>query len=95
MEALLGVGILGSIPLIWAAFRVAVWSGRRLLSGADTAVGIIIVPLLLHTFVSLGFGGWVNLDLILFACLAGLSDVALRPSQPADRDLLELPAKSV
>jgi hypothetical protein len=95
MEALLGVGLLGSILLIWASLRVAWWSGRKLLAGVDTAVGIIIVPLLLHTFVSLGFGGWINSDLILFACLAGLSDVARRFVPPAEKALAPLPANSL
>lgn len=75
LEALLGVGIIGAVFLLIPVARVAVWSFRNLKAGSETTLGILIVPLLLHTFVSLGFGGWVNSDLVLLGCLIGLSDI--------------------
>jgi hypothetical protein len=35
----------------------------------------LIVPLVIRTAVSPGFGGWLNVEFVLFALLAALSDV--------------------
>lgn len=82
VEALVGLGILGVIPLAFAVCRVLVWSVKRLRARVDTHLAILIVPLLLHTLVSQGFGGWLNEDFMLFALLAGMVAVSagrLRP----------------
>jgi len=91
LEALLGVGIIGLALLLIPVVRVLIWSARNLVARVDTPYAILIVPLLLHTFVSLGFGGWVNADLVLLACLAGIADTDhLRARRPSERDLLPL-----
>ncbi len=74
LEALLGVGLIGAIALLIAVARVTAWSVRSIRRRSDVAVTILIFPLLLRTLVSLGFGGWVNTELVLFACLAALTD---------------------
>ena len=68
-EALVGVGIVGVIPLLFAIFRAGFWSLRSLLRHVETEVAILMVPLVLRTGVAQGFGGWLNFELILFACL--------------------------
>lgn len=96
METLLGVGLLGASALLVAAVRVAWWSARKLVLGVDTAVAILMLPLLLHTFVSLGFGGWVNSDFVLFASLAGLSDLVPKTDRrPVGNVAASLPAQSL
>ena len=75
LEALLGVGLIGLICLMIPVVRVALWSFFKLAARSEPTLAILIVPLLLHTFVSLGFGGWVNSDLVLIGCLVGISDV--------------------
>jgi O-antigen ligase len=85
IEALVGLGILGVIPLALAAWRVLVWSARRLKARADTHIAILIVPLLLHTLVSQGFGAWLNEDFMLFTLLAGM--VAISSRRPRSRPL--------
>jgi len=91
LEALLGVGIIGLTLLLIPVVRVAIWSFRNLVARIDTPYAILIVPLLLHTFVSLGFGGWVNADLVLLACLAGVADAdGLRAIHSSKRETLAL-----
>ena len=75
-EALVGVGVFGLIPLLYAVFRSGVWAARSLLQKLDTAFAILFVPLILHTAIDQGFGAWLNEDFVLFACLAGLADLA-------------------
>jgi O-antigen ligase len=75
-EALVGVGIVGAIPLGYALFRSGLWSLRSLLKRTEVEVAILMVPLVLRTGVAQGFGGWLNFELILFACLVGLADIA-------------------
>lgn len=80
LEALLGVGLIGLVLLLIPVARALIWSFRNLAARSNTQYAILIVPLMLHTLVSLGFGGWVNGDLILLACLVGIADVdKLRP----------------
>lgn len=75
-EALVGVGIVGAIPLVYSLFRTGLWSLRSLLKRTELEVAILMVPLVLRTGVAQGFGGWLNFELVLFACLVGLADIA-------------------
>ena len=90
IEALTGLGLLGIVPLAYAMYRVAAWSVRQLRARADAAEAILIVPLALHTLVSLGFAAWVNEDVALFVLLAALADTSrrLRPATRPARLLL-------
>jgi O-antigen ligase len=74
LETLVGVGLLGFIPLMIAVIGVALWANRALRTGRDVPIAILIVPLLIHTSVAQGFGGWLNPDFVLLACLAGIAD---------------------
>lgn len=74
VEALVGVGILGMVPLVYLMVRVGVWSIRRMSTRADVAIAVLIVPLVLRTAVSQGFGGWLNTNFVLFVALAALVD---------------------
>lgn len=74
VEALAGLGLLGVIPLAYAMWRVARWGFRDLSRAGDTRVSILFIPLFLHTFVSLGFGAWLNADVLLFFLISGLAD---------------------
>ena len=75
-EALVGVGIVGVIPLLYAIFRAGIWSLRSQLQHVEIEVAILMVPLVLRTGVAQGFGGWLNFELVLFACLVALADIA-------------------
>jgi O-antigen ligase len=72
VEALVGVGILGLVCLLYAFFEVVVWSIRNL--RAETALATLIVPLALRTGVSPGFGGWLSVEFVLFALLVAMVD---------------------
>jgi O-antigen ligase len=72
VEALVGVGILGLVCLLYAFFEVVVWSIRNLRT--ETALATLIVPLALRTGVSPGFGGWLSVEFVLFALLVALVD---------------------
>jgi O-antigen ligase len=74
-EALIGVGLLGLIPLGYAIWRVVRWTLRQLWQKADVSAGMLAVPLLLHASVSLGFAGWVTPSVLIFMLLAALSDI--------------------
>lgn len=76
LEGLVGVGLIGVIPLAYALSRAIAWSIRTLWARAETAIAILIVPLVLRTFVSMGFGGWLNAEFVLFALLVGAADLA-------------------
>lgn len=75
LEVLVGVGILGAIPFLYALGRVVVWAARKMAARADTAIAVLIVPLIIRTAVSPGFGGWLNVEFVLFALLAALADI--------------------
>ncbi len=75
LEVLVGVGILGAIPFLYALGRVVVWAVRKMAARSDTAIAVLIVPLIIRTAVSPGFGGWLNVEFVLFALLAALADV--------------------
>lgn len=78
IEALIGVGVIGFLPLLYVIIRAASWSFASLRKGVNSAEAILIVPLLLHTAVSLGFGAWLVADVLLFLLLVALSDVDSR-----------------
>ena len=73
-EALVGLGILGLIPLLYALVRTCVWSVGSLLRRTEVHIAILIVPLVLRTAVAQGFGAWLNFELLLFASLVGIAD---------------------
>lgn len=75
VEALMGVGLIGLVPLAYVIWRVVRWSLRELSRRVDAAPAVLIVPLLLHTSVSLGFGAWVQPSVVLFMLLVVLSDI--------------------
>ncbi len=82
MEALVGLGLLGVVPLAFAVVRTTAWCLRRLGNAAETPYAILIVPLLLHSLVSLGLAGWLTADFIIFACLAAMGDTERRDRTP-------------
>ena len=75
VEALIGVGILGLLPLLYVVWRVARWSLSNLRRRVDGDLSILIIPLVLHTGVSLGFGAWLVPDTVLMLCLLAVSDI--------------------
>lgn len=78
IEGLVGVGLLGMIPLVYALVRSAVWSAKTLRYRHETYFAILLVPLMLHTGIDLGFGAWVKPDFLLLGCLVAISDIARR-----------------
>jgi O-antigen ligase len=74
IEVLVGVGIIGLIPFLYALGRVLGWSFRNLRIPTETALAALIFPLILRTAVSPGFGGWLNIEFVLFALLAAITD---------------------
>jgi O-antigen ligase len=83
IEALVGVGLLGFIPLIFVVLRTLVWSARHLRRRLDVPFAILILPLVLQNFVGLGFGAWFNTNLMLFALIVALADaMGVRPTAP-------------
>ena len=87
MEALVGVGLIGALLLLVVVVRVGMWAVSQLRRGADSSSAILFIPLTLHTAVSLGFGGWLNADFLLFAFLAANADIAFRESRRMKRSL--------
>jgi hypothetical protein len=72
IETLVGVGIVGMVGLAYALAEVLIWSFRNL--RAETALATLIFPLVLRTAVSQGFGGWLNIEFVLFALLVAIVD---------------------
>lgn len=72
VEALVGVGVIGLIGLLYTLAAIVAWSARALKT--ETALAVLIVPLVLRTAVSQGFGGWLNIEFVLFALLAAVAD---------------------
>ncbi len=75
LEALTGVGIMGFVPLLVSVVIALGWSIRRLIRKVDTALAILMIPLVLHTFVDLGFGAWLKPDFLILAGIVALSDL--------------------
>jgi O-antigen ligase len=94
LEVLVGVGILGAIPFLYALGRIVVWAVKKIGARSDTALAVLIVPLVIRTAVSPGFGGWLNVEFVLFALLAALADLdaitgRLARKGPTGRRLLD------
>ncbi len=82
IEALVGVGLLGFIPFMFAVLRTLTWSFRHLRHKIDVPFTILIIPLTLQNFVGLGFGAWFNTNLMMFALIVALADsMGLRPKK--------------
>jgi O-antigen ligase len=87
LEVLVGVGIIGSIPFLFALGRILIWALRQMSAKADTAIAVLIFPLILRTAVSPGFGGWLNVEFVLFALLAAIADRSwIEERHPGDLD---------
>ena len=72
LEVLTGVGIIGFIPLVIVLFGVGRYCFRVI--RVETEYAILLIPLALHTFISSGFGAWLDIDLVILGLLAGLAD---------------------
>ncbi len=83
LEALTGVGIMGFVPLLLSVVIAVGWSVRRLIRKVDTALAILMIPLVLHTFVDLGFGAWLKPDFLILAGIVALSDLKRSPRPAA------------
>ena len=81
LEALLGVGLIGTLPLLYGVYRAARWSANRLRRVLETSFAILMIPLVVHTFVDLGFGAWLKPDFLLLVSLVALADIERRPEQ--------------
>ena len=75
LEALVGVGILGFVPLMVAAVRMVVWSVRSLAAKVDVPYAMLAFPLILQNGIGMGFGGWFNINYMMFLLVVALSDV--------------------
>lgn len=73
METLVGVGLLGSLPLLVGIGLASVWALRSLLQDKNTPEAILLVPLLVWTLVSNGFGAWLSGAFLVFASLVLMS----------------------
>ena len=62
LEVLTGVGVLGFIPLIIVLFGVGRFCLRVI--RVETEYAILLIPLALHSFISSGFGAWLNTDFV-------------------------------
>jgi O-antigen ligase len=93
MEALTGVGLFGLIPLGVATGLVIVWAIQSLRAGREIPAAILVIPLLLRTLVSDGFGAWVNAELLVFAALVLMADDQRRPTQTRRRSGTHEPGK--
>lgn len=91
LEALVGVGLIGFVPLMVAMVLTVRWCIRSLRRAELVPLAIIVPALVTQNAIGQGFGGWLNTNLVLFALLAGLSDVQLHslpaPSRGADKPL--------
>jgi O-antigen ligase len=73
-EALVGIGVLGVLPLLYALGRASVWAARSLRRRLDVPIAVLMIPLILRTGVAQGFGGWLNFELVLFMSLVAIAD---------------------
>lgn len=72
LEALVGVGVFGLAALLYALYQVVAWSLKNL--SRETALATLIVPLALRTAIGPGFGGWLNVEFVIFALLCAIAD---------------------
>lgn len=77
-EALTGLGLSGLVLLLIPVTAVTIWAVRSLKSHSHVAEALLIVPLLLRTLVSTGFGGWLTGTFMVLAALALISDTQRR-----------------
>ncbi len=91
LEALVGVGLLGFVPLMIAAVRMVVWSVRSLAAKMDVPYAMLAFPLILQNSIGMGFGGWFNVNYMLFVLVVALSDVTWQTNR---RSRPPLPARS-
>ena len=81
IESLVSVGLLGFIPLM-IVFGMIAWFSLTALR-RELQYAMLITPLAIHAFISLGFGGWWSLDVLLLALLAAWVDVSrLKDEKP-------------
>lgn len=80
-EALVGVGLIGTMPLLIVVLRVTRWSWLRLKQGIEPHLAILIVPLAMHTAISLGFGAWLSSQFLVLGLLAACADLAPPPTR--------------
>lgn len=74
IEMLVGVGVVGTLPFLYALVRTCGWAIRSAAAKVDVALAVLIIPLVLRTGVSLGFGGWLTTEAVLFMLLVAISD---------------------
>jgi O-antigen ligase len=72
VETLVGVGILGIAGLAYALIMVISWSIKHLKD--ETEAAVLVVLLALRTAVSQGFGGWLNVEFVLFCLIVAIAD---------------------
>ena len=92
LEALTGVGIIGFIPLVIVLFGVGRFCLRVI--RVETEYTILLIPLALHTFISSGFGAWLDIDLVILGLLAGLADTWVPDDETTPYSDLEGPERS-
>lgn len=80
LEALVGVGLLGFLPLCVIVAQGAKWSIDQLRVHRDVRYAVLLLGIGIHTMVDLGFGAWLKPDFIILACLAGLAGTMVRRS---------------
>lgn len=89
LEALVGVGLIGFVPLMVAALLALRWSIRCLRRRTHVELAVLVPALLAQNAIGQGFGGWLNGNLIFFALLVGLADASrssdtIRGAAPKD-----------
>jgi O-antigen ligase len=81
LEALMGVGIVGFVPLFMSLLIALAWSARQLARKIDTALAILIIPLVIHTSLDIGFGAWLKPDFLILAGILVISDLERTPRE--------------
>ncbi len=74
-----------------AAVRMVVWSVRSLAAKMDVPYAMLAFPLILQNSIGMGFGGWFNVNYMLFVLVVALSDVTWQTNR---RSRPPLPARS-
>jgi O-antigen ligase len=87
LEALVGVGLIGFVPLMVAVFLTVRWCVANLRRGHHVPLVVMVPALLAQNAIGQGFGGWLNTNLVLFALLAALADVQGRSATTPPRDV--------
>jgi O-antigen ligase len=82
VEALVGVGIFGSILILIATTIMCRWGYTALARRREVAAAALIVPLMLRTAVSLGFAGWLTTEFVLFVIIVALADASRADGSP-------------